>query len=161
MRDHEARYNKSTEKEDNHCRYFHIQASGPLEAALTGNKFVERVNEYATECSGKYPRQFVNFPSDWTKENWNPGEIISTGGKDYLVPFVRGGIGAYKPQNEPEEEDNRKKKRILLILSAVLVSLLLIATGIYLLFHFSDKQSECIRSFGNPVFKGATLVDEN
>ena len=35
-----------------------------------------------------YPKQFIQFPSDWHKEKWDPGELHLSGGKDYLVPFV-------------------------------------------------------------------------
>ena len=43
--------------------------------------------ETCKKYSAKEPRGFMNWPSDFLKAKWAPGEIATTGGEDYLMPF--------------------------------------------------------------------------
>ena len=29
----------------------------------------------------------MEWPRDWARVRWAPGELVNTGGEDYLVPF--------------------------------------------------------------------------
>jgi hypothetical protein len=70
-------------EEEEICKYFHIQACGPGGIADADGGFAEKIYEHSVKYSKRNPVGFVTFPTDWSKRNWNPGEICSKGGADY------------------------------------------------------------------------------
>ena len=75
------------EAEDEFCRYIHITACQPGGIADADGGFAERVYNHSLKYSKRNPVGFVDFPSDFTKIKWKPGELTIDGGINYLMKF--------------------------------------------------------------------------
>ena len=65
--------------------YFHIQACPPNGVAEADGGFAERVLNFIVKRATIKPAGSLEFPTDWTKENWEPGEIALKASKPYTV----------------------------------------------------------------------------
>ena len=75
------------EHEDNVCKYFHIQACGPGGIADADGGFAKRLHDHCINMSKRAPVDQMEFPRDWLRVKWAPGEVCHSGGDDYNVEF--------------------------------------------------------------------------
>ena len=75
------------EVEEAICRYFHIQACAPGGIADADGGFAERIFAAAQKYSKKRGGS-ISIPSNWLATSWKPGEVHTSGGADYTLPFV-------------------------------------------------------------------------
>ena len=86
---------RQTDNEPN--KYFHIQACGPGGVAEADGGFAERLLKICQKHAENEPyKGYIKWPADFSEEVWKPGQIISAGGKSYLMPFDLG----QKPMEE-------------------------------------------------------------
>ena len=91
------------------CKYFQIQACGPGGIADADGGFAKRLldvcQKYAAKSTPSAPAGFMEWPRDFSKVKWKPGELTMSGGEDYLVPF--GPQKAIKSQPQKEESKSQ------------------------------------------------------
>ena len=105
-----------SEEEDSLCKYFHIQACGPGGIADADGGFAKRLLDTGIKYSNKEPKGFMEWPRDWSRVRWAPGELCNTGGDDYLVPFnlvpegatSAGAIKVEETKTAPAQEEEKK-----------------------------------------------------
>ena len=68
-------------------KYIHIQACGPGGIADADGGFAEKIYNHSVKYASRKPAGFVEFPRDWLRVQWSPGEISTRGGADYYVAF--------------------------------------------------------------------------
>ena len=68
-------------------RYTHIQACGPGGIAEADGGFAKRFHDFAEQRAKINPEGILNFPSDFIKGDWRPGQIITAGGEDFQLTF--------------------------------------------------------------------------
>ena len=90
------------EKDENEPnKYFHIQACGPGGVAEADGGFAESLFKISQKYAKKEPNKgFISWPADFSEVIWKPGQIISEGGKPYLMPFDLG----QKPMEESKAQ---------------------------------------------------------
>lgn len=69
------------------CKYFHIQACGPGGIADADGGFANRLYAHCEKMTNRNPKGYMEWPRDWMRVRWTPGEMCNSGGEDYLVPF--------------------------------------------------------------------------
>ena len=82
-------------------KYFQIQACGPGGIAAADGGFAKRLLDTCKKYAAKKPAGFMYWPRDFAKARWSPGEIATSGGEDYMVPF---GEVAAKAKQEEEKK---------------------------------------------------------
>ena len=65
--------------------YFHIQACGPGGIADADGGFAARILSFIIKKASTKPWGSLVFPTDWTTENWNKGEVVVKGAVPYSV----------------------------------------------------------------------------
>ena len=75
------------DEQDSTVRYFHINACGPGGVAEADGGFAKKLLNTAIKFSARNPIGYMEWPRDWCRVKWSPGEICNTGGEDYLIPF--------------------------------------------------------------------------
>lgn len=75
------------EHEDSVCKYFHIQACGPGGIADADGGFAKRLNDHCIAMSKRPPSGQMEFPRDWLRVKWAPGEVCHSGGDDYNIEY--------------------------------------------------------------------------
>ena len=68
-------------------KYFQIQACGPGGIAAADGGFAKRLLDTCKKYAAKKPAGFMWWPRDFAKARWSPGEIATSGGEDYMMPF--------------------------------------------------------------------------
>ena len=74
--------------EDTTCKYFHIQACGPGGIADADGGFAKRLYQHCVKQAERPPKNELEFPRDWLRVKWAPGEICHSGGDDYSVEWT-------------------------------------------------------------------------
>ena len=74
------------------CKYFHIQACGPGGIADADGGFANRIYDHCVKMSKRAPIGYMEWPRDWMRVRWAPGEICNSGGEDYFLPFRPDGM---------------------------------------------------------------------
>ena len=76
------------------ANYTHIQACGPGGIAEADGGFALKFLEYAEARAKIDPVGKLSFPSDFVQGDWRPGQLITSGGKDFSLPYDFDGIDA-------------------------------------------------------------------
>ena len=59
----------------------------------------KKILDTAIKYSSRNPKGYMEWPRDWSRVRWAPGELCNTGGDDYLMPF----------RDVGEEQEEEKK----------------------------------------------------
>ena len=96
----EERDDTSESGDEEPVKYFHLTACHPGGIAHADGGFAAKVLDRCKKWTAKAPNAgFMEWPRDFQKAKWGDGEIKSSGGSDYLVPFNLNDI-----TNQTEEE---------------------------------------------------------
>ena len=82
-------------------KYFQLQACGPGGIAAADGGFAKKLLDTCKKHAARTPAGFMYWPRDFHKVKWAPGEIASSGGDDYMMPF---GEVAAKARQEEEKK---------------------------------------------------------
>ena len=74
-------------EEDAPNKFFYLTACAPGGIADADGGFAKKVLDTCTKHASRKPEGFMYWPKDFQKVRWLPGELSTTGGEDYLVPF--------------------------------------------------------------------------
>ena len=83
------------------CKYFHIQACGPGGIADADGGFANRLYDHCVKMTKRAPVGYMEWPRDWMRVRWTPGEMCNSGGEDYLMPFRPEGVALPTPTQTP------------------------------------------------------------
>ena len=83
------------------CKYFHIQACGPGGIADADGGFANRLYDHCLKMAKRAPVGYMEWPRDWMRVRWTPGEMCNSGGEDYLMPFRPEGVELPTPTQAP------------------------------------------------------------
>ena len=78
---------EATTDDENPNKYFQLQACGPGGIAAADGGFAKKLLDNCKKYAAKKPTGFMYWPRDLAKVKWAPGEIATTGGDDYMMPF--------------------------------------------------------------------------